>query len=611
MIGGYIGRILRVDLSNEQITEEKLNHEDLHNFIGGAGLGARILYDEVPPEVEWDNPGNRLIFTTGPLNGTKIAGAGTFCVVTKGPLTNGAASSQANGYFGAYLKFSGFDAIILEGSAARWLYLYIHDGTAELRDASFLAGRDTWENEVLIKKELGKTEHQLSVFGIGPAGENLVKFAAIVGDRGHVAGHNGVGAVMGSKKLKAVAAARGNGSILIKDKERLSITVRKTLEQFKENPFSFYYWGTSMIYSNFALQGGLAVKNLTSNYFPEHEKFMGENYREHLELKPSPCWACPADHCHIVTVKDGPYAGYVGEEPEFEGMETWSSLIGQTDLGAAVMLNDVTDRMGLELNEAGWVIGMVMELYDKGFLREKDTDGLQMNWGNVEAVRKILHNIAWRRGLGNILAEGAMRAAQQIGDEAVQRAVFIKKGFAPKSHDSRASWAETLDQATSNIGTYETGAPLPIQDPFSPDEVPLTIAKEKGARFFVDCLVMCQFPTLTKMSTNVDHLVDMLNATTGWNMSPQEANRVGVRTANLFRAFNVRHGIKPEVETLSPRYFSSPSEGPKKGKGMAPYWERMLDIYYKAMGWDRESGRPLPDTLKNLGLEELIPHLWK
>ncbi|MBI4334884.1 MAG: hypothetical protein HY673_26815 [Chloroflexi bacterium] len=606
---GYAGRILRVDLTREQITEEILSQQTVRDFIGGAGLGAKVLYDEVPPGVQWNDPRNRLVFATGPLNGLRVAGAGAFGVVTKGPLTNGAASSQANGYFGAYLRFSGYDAVIVQGTARRWLYLYVHDGTAELRDAAFLVGKDTIENEELIKEELGKGERELSVFGIGPAGENLVKFAAIVGDRGHVAGHNGIGAVMGSKKLKAVAAARGRGAIPVKDKERLDAVSRETLEKWKANPFSHYYWGTSMIFSNFAIQGHLGVKNLTSNTFPEHANFMGENYREKLGLKRSACWACPAAHCHIVTVKEGPYAGYVAEEPEFEGWEAWGSLIGQNDIGAAVMLNDVTDRLGLELNETAWTIAMSMELFEKGTLKEKDTDGLAMNWGNVESVRNMLHNIAHRRGFGNVLAEGVMRAARMIGEEAVQSAVFIEKGHAPKPHDSRASWATTLDQATSSIGTYETGT-LSIPNPFSPEEVPVIVAREKGARFFIDCLVVCQFATLTKHSTFVGHLVDMVNAATGRSLSLEEANTAGVRTANLFRAFNVRHGIGPEVETLSPRYFSSPAEGPKKGKGIAPYWEGMLDTYYKEMGWDRKTGKPLPDTLKKLGLKAVIPDLW-
>jgi aldehyde:ferredoxin oxidoreductase len=608
-LGGYTGRLLRVDLTEERVTGESLDEKTLKKYIGGVGLGAKLLYDEVPSGVEWHAPENRLIFAAGPLSGTKVAGSGTICVVSKGPLTNGAASTQANGYFGAYLKFSGFNAIIMQGAAKRWLYLYVHDGTAELRDASHLVGKDTWQNEDEIKSELGKSERELSVFGIGPAGENLVKFSAIVGDRGHVAAHNGVGAVMGSKKLKAVAVALGKGGVIVRDKERLSAVARRTLEQWKANTASHYYVGTSMLFGQFLLRGQLGIKNLTTTSFPDYPKFEGDNYRKSMELKLLPCWACPARHCHILKVKEGPYAGYVAAEPEFEGWEAWGSLIGQTDVGAAVMLNDVNDRMGMDLNEAGLLIALVMEGYEKGVLNKNDTGGLEMTWGNAEAAREMLHRIAHRQGLGNVLAEGVMRAAQQIGGEILQMAVYLKKGHAPKSHDVRAQWASALDQATSNIGTYETGT-LQLRDRFSPEVIAEAVAREKGSHIFIDSLVMCQFPTLTKSSTNIDHLVEMLNATTGWSITPEEAKTAGVRIVNLLRAFNIRQGIGPDVEALSPRYSSAPTDGPHQGKSVAPYWEQMLTIYYKEMGWDRETGKPLPDTLRKLGLENLVADLW-
>ncbi|MFC2060291.1 aldehyde ferredoxin oxidoreductase family protein [Chloroflexota bacterium] len=604
MASGYTATILRVNLTLEQTAKEYVSEEILKLHIGGVGLGAKILYDEVSPGVEWNDPENRLIFASGPMNGTKVAGSGTFCVVTRGPLTNGAASSQANGYFGAYLKFSGFDGIVIEGRATRWLYLYIANETAELRDATHLCGKDTWETEELIKADLGKGELEASVFGIGPAGENQVKFAAIVGDKGHVAGHNGVGAVMGAKKLKAVAVARGRASVAIKDRPRLLNTARKTLNEFKGTPS--YNWGTSQIYSSQLQRGTLPVRNLTTNLFPEYAKFMGQYYRSQFELvKRHPCWACPAHHCHIYKITDGPYSGYIGEEPDYESWAAWSSLIGQTDLGSAFMLSNLTDRLGMEVNEAGWLLALVMECYEKGLISEKETDGLQMNWGNTEAVAAMLHKIANRQGFGDILAEGVMRAAERLGGEALNIAVYLKKGNAPRGHDHRARWAEMIDVASSNTGTIETG-PVPLSDPFSPDEISSTVAKAKGVSNFVDCLVMCMFATMTYSSKYVDHLVDMLNAVTGWDITVEEAGKAGFRVVNLLRAFNIRHGIKPDVEAPSVRYSSTPVDGPAKGLSIAPYWEQMLDNYYKEMGWERTSGKPLPETLRRLGLDYVI-----
>ncbi|MFH1140339.1 MAG: aldehyde ferredoxin oxidoreductase N-terminal domain-containing protein, partial [Chloroflexota bacterium] len=218
---GFTGKLLRVDLTNEEVSEESVDEATQRAYPGGTSIGAKVLYEEVPSGVEWSDPENRLVLATGPLGGTTIGGSGTFSVATKGALTNGATSSQANGFFGAYLKFCGYDGIIIQGAAKRWLYLHVRDGGAELRDASHLAGKDTWETDDIIKRELGYKEKAMSVFCIGPAGENLVKFAAICGDKGHIAGHNGTGAVMGSKRLKAIAVERGKRRLAVSDRKGL------------------------------------------------------------------------------------------------------------------------------------------------------------------------------------------------------------------------------------------------------------------------------------------------------------------------------------------------------------------------------------------------------
>ena len=217
---GYAGSVLKVNLTDSSIGQEKLDEATLRRYLGGTGLGAKYLYEGLPQVVQWSDPDNVMVWATGPMGGTSVPGSGTFSVVTVGALTNGATSTQANGFFGAYLKFSGFDAIVIEGASPKWVYLYIHDGTAELVDAEHLLGKDTWETEDAIKADLELSERGASVFGIGPAGENLVRFAAIVGDRGHVAAHNGTGAVMGSKKLKAIVAARGKSAVPVKDRKK-------------------------------------------------------------------------------------------------------------------------------------------------------------------------------------------------------------------------------------------------------------------------------------------------------------------------------------------------------------------------------------------------------
>ncbi len=613
----YAGRILEVDLTRKTITEKQIDPDILKTYIGGTGIGARLLYDNAAPPAGWSDPGNVLAFATGPLAGTRMAGSGTFSVVTRGPLTGGATATQANGYFGAFLRFNNLVGIAVRGASDKWVYLHVHDGTAELRDASSLVGLDTWDTEAAIKKELGASEHQMSVYGVGPAGENLVKFAGILGDRGHAAAHNGSGAVMGAKKLKAVAVSRGKGELKVADAARLSELAQAIHQNVMEDRAlsRAYEWGTSMNFRSALATGVLPIKNLNTSFFPDYEPFNGENYRKAFEIKPSPCWACGSKHLHIVKVLEGPYAGYIGEEPEYECWAAWGPLIGQHDPAAAVVLSNTVDRLGMDTNEAGWLIAFVIDCYERGILTKKDTDGLEMTWGNVPAVLALLGKIARRDGFGDILAEGIKRSAERLGGEALKHAVYTQKGHAPRGHDHRARWIEMLDYATSNEGTIETGAigrispdlgVTPLTDPFSPEQVPYVLAKGKPMRQFVDCLGICNFSA----GNSFTRLVDIVNAATGWDLILEEAVTGATRIVNLLRVFNVRCGIGPEVEAPSVWYSSVPVDGPAQGKDVKPHWEQMLDSYYKHMGWDRKSARPLSETLRRLGLEKEARDIW-
>ena len=608
--GGYMGKILKVDLTTKRINEEDWEEQALRKYIGGGGLGTKILYEKVIPGVEWNDSRNPMIWASGPLGGTRVAGSGTFCVVTRGPMTNLAASSQANGFFGAFLKFSGFDAIVIEGVAEKWSYLFVHDGTAELRDAIHLLGKDTWEIEDMLREEL--KEKGLSVYGIGPAGENRVRFAAIVGDKGHVVAHNGVGAVMGSKKLKAIAVARRKQTIPVKDPERLGPIAKELFQVSKERTVlgRLPIGGTSANVEEAYLKGGLPIKNYTTNIFPEYTQYIGMAIRTRYEVRPKPCWACGMNHCEFIKVTDGPYAGYEGEEPEYEQFAAFGPVIGQTDPGAAIMLSNLGDRLGLDTNESGWVIAWTMECYEKGLLTKKDMDGLEMTWGNAEATAAMLRKISNREGFGNLLAEGVKRAAEEIGGEALNWAIYTQKGAAPRSHDHRSFWHEMFDTCISNTGTVEcwSGRPQPRQlglppakDSQNPWEVSTLVAWLNGRRQFEDCLGVCRF-----CAEDLQLTIDALNAVTGWNVDKDEAMDVGLRVVNQLRVFNFRHGLSRELEVPSARYGSTPTDGPLAGVSIMPHWDFMLNNYYRLMGWDPESGKPLPETLKKLGLDHLI-----
>jgi aldehyde:ferredoxin oxidoreductase len=624
---GYAWKMLVVDLTNEIFTDENLDDKTVRKYIGGTGIGAKYLYDGVPAGITWSNAENRIIIASGPLGGTRIPGSGTLSVVTKGPLTNGSSGSQANGFFGAFIRFAGYDGIVLHGKARRWVYLYIHDNKAEIRDASHLTGKDTYETCDIIKSELGLGDHDASVVSIGPAGENLVKFASIFADKGHTASKNGTGAVMGSKKLKAIAVSRKGKAPALKDKEGF-FTIAN---QFRQNATSgpraatgiFTYGTLNYLTAHIKdANGHVPVKNFNTNIFsisPEElEKFSGPYIRGHFQPRPNPCWACPMHHCHTLTLNEGPYKGNTVEEPEYEGLAAFGPMIGVTDATATIYLADKADRLGMDICEASWTLGLAMECYEKGIIAARDTDGIELNWGNYEAANRMLHNIALREGFGDVLAEGAMRAAQRIGGDALNIAVHTMKGNTPRVIDHRHRWPWLFDTTLGQIGSDEgyvlrnpkdLGLDIhPTMDfpNSSKEDVIEWNIKGKGACQFEDCLGTCRFIT----GTDIKLISQALSAATGWDFSMQEAMDVGRRIINLLRVFNIRHGHTAEMDAPSPRYGSAPVDGPVQGKSIIPVWGELRCEYYERMGWDKETGKPLPETLKNHGLEFAIPELW-
>lgn len=316
----------------------------------------------------------------------------------------------------------------------------------------------------------------------------------------------------------------------------------------------------------------------------------------------------------MITFTDGPYRGQTVEEPEYEMWAACGPLVGNTDPAEAAVLANLLTLLGLEGNEAGFLVSMVIELYEKGALTREDTGGLDLKWGNTVAMRTLLERIGRREGaFANILAEGTKHTAEVLGPEAQNCGIYTMKGHSPRGHDHRAMWREMFDTATSDIGTYESGymgAPDPdthsLKDRFSPEDVSTNVAKAKGRRQFEDALGTCTFCTRVPLRL----LLEAFNAVTGWDFTPKEAQDAGFRAANLMRAFNLRHGVSIETERPSPRWASTPVDGPAKGISVVQHWDSMLDNYYKLMGWDRKTGRPFPETLRALGLEHVITDLW-
>ncbi len=615
----YAGKILRVDLSHHHIWTEPWTADMCRTYVGGVGLGAKILWEEVPPEVTWDHPENRLVLATGPLAGLPAWGTGGLTVITRGAMTNGATNTQANGFFGANLKYSGYDAIVLQGRAPEWVYLYINDDTVELRDARALLGKDTWETQQALEQTLNLTGHQLSVYTSGVAGENQVRFAAIHGDYGHVASKNGCGAVLGNKRVKAVAIVRGTKALGVNDPRGLWLAAEEVAHELRHDPStqSLYQYGTLPGVSGLSRLGALPIKNYTTNVIPDGvdmEQWTASGLRNGFDHRGHQCSACGMHHCHTQVLGSGPHKGEIVDEPEYEGWSGAGWATGCTDPVAVSWLNTQIDRACVDVNEFGWLIGWVMECQEKGYITKEQLGGLEVKWGDAEAANQLLQMIIRREGFGNVLAEGVKRASEIVGGPAADCAIYTLKGDTPRGHDHRARWEEMLDTCTGSGGTLDSGPPVQQTEmgqparinPFDPEAVARMVGGTRGRRQFEDSLGACIFTTRTTLAI----ICRVLSAATGWEFSKDDAITFGRRTATLMRAFNLRCGITPDLEKPSTRYGSVPVDGPAKGVDISQHWERMLDVWYETVGYDRKSGRPLPETLKELGLEALVPTLW-
>jgi len=597
-ISGYAGTILMVNLSKGSTEKIRYDEETLRMYLGGTALGAKILYDMVPRDIEFDDPRNIVFIGTGPLTGTSIGGSGSISIVTKGALTDGATSSQANGLFGAYLKFSGFDGVILTGRSKDWRYLVLRDGQAELVDASEITGLDTYEVTDKLRETYDARNRSASVLSIGPAGEAKVRWAGTFLDHGHSASHNGTGAVIGSKRLKAIIAFRGNGRIEVHDQQKLFSISQEMYEDVE------YFRGTIGGVANMwkSQSGALPVKNYTTFEWgassAEVNEFVEQTLRDKYQIERVPCWGCRLLHSTMFEIKEGTYKCVV-EEPEYEQMAAWGPATGITDVEATMMLSGLTDRLGFDNNEAGWLVGWVMECMENGWLTEEQV-GFKTGFGDIEGTEKLLHMIADRKGFGDLLADGVRRASLKLGGKAAEAAIYTQKGNTPRGHDHRTRWAEMFDTTVSNTSTIETHMSVMVpeaQGPANPMIISDEVARTKGLMQLEDSAVTCRF------NTRMNHiqLAAAISAATGWDMSPDEAWDIGRRAVNLLRAFNLQVGIGKESDRPSNRYGSTPVDGPTEGIGIMPHWDQMLDNYYEKMGWSPE-GVPIRETLENLGI---------
>jgi aldehyde:ferredoxin oxidoreductase len=620
---GFMGKILRVDLTAGKLWDEPIPQDWARQFLGGAGLATRYLYEEVPQGADPLGKDNRLIFMTGPLTGTASPSAARYSVVTKSPLTGIWGQANSGGSFGPDMKKSGYDGIIFQGISEKPVLLVITDGSAELRDAGHLWGKIVPETEDRLKEELG-THYTIS--SIGPGGENLVKYAAIMNNKHRAAGRCGVGAVMGSKKLKAVAVS-GNASAELADREVFKNKSKKQFQLINESilKIGFETFGTAMVADMVNVKGGYPTRNWQSGEFEKIEAVNAQAISEKVLTSRVNCFACPIACGRGSEIKEGPYQGHKGEGPEYETSNTLGAQCDVSDINAITMANYMCNEYGIDTISTGSTIAFAMECFEKGILTKEQTDGLEIKFGDGDLVVQLVEKIAKRQGIGDLLAEGSKRMAEKLGQGSEKFAMNVK-GLELPAYDPRAAKVVGLGFVTANRGgdhvTSNIIAPTfidspillvensHIEDPYvaNPEDAKILVDLEDGSTVF-DCIGGCKFMGLLLYAQDY---VDLIASATGWEMSVEDFRKSGERIYNLIRAYCIREGISREKDVLPARLMEDPlptgaAEGMVVDKeGL----EKMKDAYYKYRGWDQKTGIPTPEKLAELGLEELKSDLW-
>jgi len=604
---GYAGNILRVDLSKGKVSSEPINRKWIEMFVGGKGLAARYLFEELKPGIDPLSPENLLIFMTGPILAVdpQPAGFSKGVVVTKSPATNTFVDSYFGGSLHAQIKLAGFDGVIIHGKANKLSYLLVEDGGATIEQVENLRGKGVIETTEFLQKETGIKD--LKVGAIGPAGENLVKFACISFECHHQAGRGGVGAVMGSKNLKAVTA-RGTGKIEVHDPEGLHEFVREITKNEIMGPAheTVRTVGTPMYVDMCNEVGILPTRNFQNGVFELAENINWDAIKEKIFVKKTACYRCAMVCRNITTIRRGPFKGLTIEGPEYETLALTGSNCGIGDLEAIVRFNYLCDDLGLDTISAGNVTAFAMECFEKGLISREDTGGLDLRFGLVESYLEVPKLIAFRKGIGRILAEGVRYASEKINKGSEHFALHVK-GLELPGYDPRGSVAMALAYATSDRGGchmrawpvgYEAFGKL---DPFTPEGKAQLVVNDQNFSSIKFSLIGCDF-----YSIGYPTMARLYYLVTGIEVSEEKLKLIGERIWNLVRAFNVREGFTRKDDTIPPRITRDPLiSGPAKGHVVSMEdFTKMLDEYYDLRGWSK-IGIPTRKKMEELGLAEI------
>jgi len=623
MSNAFVGQILRVNLTSGTIHTENLNPQWVRQTLGGAGLATRYLFDLTKPGIDPLGPENVLIFMTGTLTGTPSASASRYSVVAKSPQTNLWGQSNSGGFFGPALKWSGFDGVIFEGVSPEPVYLSILDGKAELRNASHLWGMTVPECDDRIQNDIGRP---VTVACIGPGGENLVRYAAIMNNKNRAAGRTGMGAVMGSKRLKAIACG-GNRHISLHNAEGFRQITQKQREFMDESilKIGFDTFGTNMIADMVNVRGGYPSQNWQSGTFEQIENVNAQAMTDQVLVEGVRCFACPVACGRGTEIRQGKWKGAHGEGPEYETVDTLGAMCGVDDMNAITKANYLCNELGLDTISTGATIAFAMECYQRGILNLGQTGGVALEFGNADLVVVLVEKIGKRDGIGDLLAEGSLRMAERLGSDSVHYAMQVK-GLELPAYDPRATKITGLGYVTANRGGDHmngyiqgpTFIDIPflivddssIRDPYlaDPQDARVLIDME-NALSVLDALGGCKFMGVL---ISANEIVELVQTATGWDFDLQEFRKCGDRLQTMARAYCAREGLRRDQDILPARLMLDPlPDGPAEGMVLdRSSLEKMKDAYYEMRGWDVATGIPTPAKLHELDLDYIIPQLW-
>lgn len=619
MIKGIGGEIIWVDLTKGSIEKQPVDEKTVREYLLGAGYLSRVLTDEIPVGIDPLSPKNILGIATGLLTGSMFPQASRHTIAALSPLTDIWGESHAAGFWGAELKFAGYDAIFFRGASKTPVYLNIRDSEVDLLDAEEIWGKDVFETDDWLHDKHGRACRTLA---IGQAGENLVRFAAIMNDRDRASARSGLGAVMGSKKLKAICV-RGHGKLEVGDPKNYLAKMDEFYKRMLANPFTpeRARFGTTNLIELMNHIGRLPSYNMRQGVFEGFENISGERITEEYLIKPRSDWSCLQRCGRYTAVRKGPYA-YIGGSPEFESQSSLGSRCGNDNVESVLYSHHLANMYGMDTISLGATISWAMEAYERGILTDEDTGGLDLTWGNHETIVKLTEMIAFRQGIGDLLAEGSYRAAQRIGKGSEEFVMAVKKqeiaGQEPRAQKSMGLAAVTAARGADHLYAFpvldEAGFDDEIKrrfgeqylpemtDRLSPKYKGIMVKECEDYMVVVESLGLCKYGTQIPPEFYYEDVAEAVRIHNGLDFTVEELQLIGERIVNLNRMFNVSRGITKKDDALPDRLTKEPAPlGPPKGQVVE--LDIMLDEYYRERGWDPETGIPFDSTLERLGLK--------